>query len=425
MDKYNEFLNNKIKLAPDAGLEVAAETLHSSLKPHQVDSILWAARKGRALVGSSFGLGKTRTQLELLRSIIERDEENWPADNRALIICPLGVKHQFTEEDGPALGMQVAYVRNDAEALHADTRYLITNYERVRDGHFSAEFLSSLTAVTLDEGSVLRSLGTKTHQTFADLLSPVAYRFVFTATPAPNQYTELLNYAQFLGVMDRGQALTRWFKRDSQKAGNLTLHAHHEADFWLWVSSWAPQAEFGDWSTKLLAEAYGGDEAEEKNARTGCMGCPVASKDVALENIVVRPQWAYLSPLLRLREVFERLRSEPSFRKRKLGGERDAKGKLVKRQQRKGPLTMDARRWGMQQVLAIQAECNAAATQQGRPLVDILNPEEVARIEELIAANTWPDKWTGEEPTADVMQDTTYANGSVWPVFDFLKSPVQ
>jgi DNA sulfur modification protein DndC len=191
---------------------------------------------------------------------------------------------------------------------------------------------------------------------------------------------------------------------------------------WEWLRNWAPMAEFGDWSTKLLAEAYGGDEAEEKNARTGCMGCPVASKDVALENIVVRPQWQYLSPLLKLRPMFERLRSDSHFRKRKPAGERDAKGKLVKRQQRLGPLTMEARRWGMAQVLAIQEECNVVARAEGRPLVDILNPDEVARIEELIAANTWPDKWTGDEPTADVAQPIAYADGSVQPLLSFMLS---
>ena len=191
---------------------------------------------------------------------------------------------------------------------------------------------------------------------------------------------------------------------------------------WQWLRSWAPLVEYGDWHTKLLADAYGGDEAEEKNARTGCMGCPVASKDVALENIVESPQWAYLRPLLRLRPMFERLRSDKSFRKRKRAGERDAKGQLVKKQQRLGPLTMEARRWGVAEVLAIQAECNAAALALGRPLVDILNLEEVARIEELMMLNTWPDKWTGEEPTADEWQTPAYADGSSLGLLDFMKT---
>lgn len=233
MTSYTTFLESKIKLAEDCGFEADAAQLHPSTLPHQADTILWALRKGRALIGSSFGLGKTHTQIELLRLVQKA------TGGGVLIVCPLGVKHQFTEEDGPRLGVDIRYVRNDAEAQCAGTPFWITNYERVRDGHFSETFLASLAAVTLDEGSVLRSVGSETHQQFTRLLSAVLFRFVCTATPSPNRYTELNHYAAFLGVMDAGQALTRWFKRDSQKAGNLTLHPQHEADYWLWVSSWA------------------------------------------------------------------------------------------------------------------------------------------------------------------------------------------
>jgi DNA modification methylase len=230
---YREFLEGKIKLAEDFGFAADRAALHPSTLPHQADTILWAAKKGRALIGSSFGLGKTHTQIELLRLCQQQ------RGGMVLIVCPLGVKHQFTEEDGPRLGVTITYVRNDAEAYAVGSGFIITNYERVRDGHFSAGFLARLTAVSLDEGSVLRSVGSETHQQFTKLLAPVPYRFVCTATPSPNRYTELNHYAAFLGVMDSGQALTRWFKRDSQKAGNLTLHPQHEADYWLWVSSWA------------------------------------------------------------------------------------------------------------------------------------------------------------------------------------------
>ncbi len=233
MDNYTEFLTGKIRLAEDFGFDASGLELHPSTLPHQADTIRWALKKGRALIGSSFGLGKTHTQIEIMRLI---QAEN---GGQVLIVCPLGVKHQFTEEDGPRLGITIQYVRNDDEAFYATTPFLITNYERVRDGHFTPAFLASLSAVTLDEGSVLRSVGTETHQQFTKLLAPVPFRFVCTATPSPNRYTELNHYASFLGVMDSGQALTRWFKRDSQKAGNLTLHPQHEADYWLWVSSWA------------------------------------------------------------------------------------------------------------------------------------------------------------------------------------------
>ncbi len=188
---------------------------------------------------------------------------------------------------------------------------------------------------------------------------------------------------------------------------------------WEWLRTWAPLEQYGGWSTKLLAEAYGGDEAEEINARTGCMGCPVASKDKALETVCQRPGWEYLSTLLRLREVFDELRSNKSFRKRHPGGETKKDGTFVKNQQRLGPLTMAARRWGMNQILAIQSEVNERAKALNKPLVDILNQSEVDRINELIKLNTWPDKWTGDEPTADTIMPTYFSNGTIQPLIDF------
>jgi DNA sulfur modification protein DndC len=184
---------------------------------------------------------------------------------------------------------------------------------------------------------------------------------------------------------------------------------------WDWLKIFAPSKNYGGWPTAILADAYGGDEAEEINARTGCMGCPVAQKDKALESVVKLPEWSYLSPLLRLRSVFDELRSNRSFRKRHPGGETTKDGSLVKNQQRLGPLTMEARLWGLNQILQIQLEVNEAAIQINRPQIDILNEEEVNRIHELIEANTWPDKWTGEEPTADAILDKRFADGSVLP----------
>jgi DNA sulfur modification protein DndC len=190
---------------------------------------------------------------------------------------------------------------------------------------------------------------------------------------------------------------------------------------WEWLRNWAPRVEYGDWSTKMVAEAYGGDEAEEKNARTGCMGCPLASKDMALENLVKRAQWAYLAPLLRLKPLYRWLRF-PAQRLRQPGGERRKDGSLTKNQQRMGPLTMEARLSALDTILALQAEVNQVAEATGRPRVDILNAQEEARIRELIALNTWPNKWTGEEPRADIPQDVVYSDGSTMALLDFMKS---
>lgn len=227
---YQEFLESKIKVAQQVGFEVAASELHPSAYPHQVDAIRWALRLGRALLGMSFGMGKTHCQIELARLICQH------TGGRFLIIAPLGVKHVFSDEEGPRLGVKIPYVTNNAEIEAADSPILITNYERVRDGEIDPTLFAG---VSLDEGSVLRTLGTKTTRTFISTFKQVPYRFVATATPAPNRYKELVHYAEFLGAMDGSQAVTRWFKRNSKKAHDLTLLENQEADFWLWVSTWA------------------------------------------------------------------------------------------------------------------------------------------------------------------------------------------
>lgn len=122
------------------------------------------------------------------------------------------------------------------EVESCDSSIVLTNYERVRDGDIRPDYF---VATSLDEASVLRSFGSKTYQTFLDKFKNVPYKLVATATPSPNKYKELIHYAGYLEIMDTGQALTRFFQRDSTKANNLTLYPNMEDEFWLWVSSWA------------------------------------------------------------------------------------------------------------------------------------------------------------------------------------------
>ena len=166
-------------------------------------------------------------QLEVMRIIGQRE------GNRQLIIMPLGVRQEFKIDAGK-LGISLEFIRFTNE-LKGDGLY-ITNYESVRDGRLDP---NQFNAVSLDEASILRSYGSKTYQEFLTLFSGVKYRFVATATPSPNRFKELIHYAGFLGIMDTGQALTRFFQRDSTKANSLTLYPHKEKEFWLWMSSWA------------------------------------------------------------------------------------------------------------------------------------------------------------------------------------------
>ena len=228
---YQEFLESKIELAQDSGFEVNPADINKALKPHQGDAVIWALKGGRRALFESFGLGKTIQEIEFCKQVIDHE------GGRALIVLPLGVKQEFTQDAVNVLGYDApVYCRSMEEVESCDSRIVLTNYERVRDGDIRPDYF---VATSLDEASVLRSFGSKTYQTFLDKFKNVPYKLVATATPSPNKYKELIHYAGYLEVMDTGQALTRFFQRDSTKANNLTLYPNMEDEFWLWVSSWA------------------------------------------------------------------------------------------------------------------------------------------------------------------------------------------
>ncbi|WP_451994172.1 DNA methyltransferase [Azospirillum argentinense] len=252
-DAYRSFLERKIKTAVAMGFTVDDAEINPLLKPHQRAIVRWAVQGGRRAIFAKFGLGKSVMQLEVLRLILAR------AGGRGLVVAPLGVRQEFMQDvhklntgDDPAFTdeqrtalrrwqaghperiISIRFIRSIEEA-GADGLY-ITNYETVRDGKLDP---NEFTAASLDEASVLRSFGSKTYQTFLTLFDRVRFRFVATATPSPNRYKELIHYAGFLGIMDTGQALTRWFQRNSEQANDLTLFPHKEQEFWAWLHSWA------------------------------------------------------------------------------------------------------------------------------------------------------------------------------------------
>lgn len=226
--EYAEFLKNKIRMANLNGLPCDHSEIHSALKPHQRDIVQWAVEGGQRAIFAQFGLGKSIMQLEIMRLIHAR------TGGRTLIVCPLGVRQEFAR-DARMIGTSLKFIRRSEEASD-EYAYYITNYESVRDGKLDPHLF---TAVSLDEASVLRSFGSKTYQEFLPLFADVRYKFVATATPSPNRYKELIHYAGFLGIMDTGQALTRFFQRDSKQANNLKLYPHKAREFWLWMHSWA------------------------------------------------------------------------------------------------------------------------------------------------------------------------------------------
>lgn len=182
---------------------------------------------------------------------------------------------------------------------------------------------------------------------------------------------------------------------------------------WAWLTAHAPDIGF---NTLPIAVAYGGSEAEEVNARTGCIGCPLASKDNALDAVIRQPEWSYLAPLKGLKPLYHDLSFNHSNRLRKVDVELRKDGTPAMNPQRVGPLTIEARLRGLRTVLAIQAEVNESALRLGRPTIDLLNPEEETRILELIAANTWPRGWDGTEAEGDALIDKINRDGTVQPL---------
>ena len=230
MKTYDEFLDDKIEVAKESGFEISLDEINPALKPHQKLAVQWAVRGGRRGLFERFGLGKTVQELEFCRIVTDHE------GGQALIVLPLGVRQEFTRDARELLHIpEPVYVTCMDEVRVSDAQILMTNYERVRDGDIDPKYF---TAVSLDEAAVLRSYGSKTYQTFFPKFKGIKYKLVATATPSPNRYKELIHYAGFLDLMDTGQALTRFFKRDSTKANNLQLYPSMEREFWLWVASW-------------------------------------------------------------------------------------------------------------------------------------------------------------------------------------------
>ncbi len=238
---YDEFLREKVAFDRSFGFAVSDDMLPAALKPHQAAIVKWAVAGGRRAIFAKFGLGKSIMQLATLDVILGHapfDDVAGSVDTRpyrrALIVAPLGVRGEFIRDGRNLLGVDVTFVRRSEEV--DDGGIYVTNYESVRDGKLDVNLFD---AVSLDEASVLRSFGSKTYQEFLGMFDSIPYRFVATATPSPNRHKELIHYAGFLGIMDTGQALTRFFQRDSTKAGNLRLYPHKEREFWLWLNTWA------------------------------------------------------------------------------------------------------------------------------------------------------------------------------------------
>ena len=231
-DPYREFLAAKAPADAPSGFSVVPP-LPGALKPFQAAITSWALRRGRAAIFAGTGLGKTLMQLAWSRAICDH------AAGRILLLSPLAVAEQTVAE---AAKFSIAGVAYAPDHDRARSDIVVTNYER-----FDRFRIEDFAGIVLDESGIIKSHDGATRALLTDRCRTIPWRLCCTATPAPNDYAELGQHAEFLGVMNAKEMLAMFFVHDgsirandhSQGADGWRLKRHATADFWRWLASWS------------------------------------------------------------------------------------------------------------------------------------------------------------------------------------------
>lgn len=218
--QYNDFLKSKVVEDIPTGIDVSVSQLNPMLFDFQRDIVCWALKIGRAAIFADCGLGKTPMQLEWAKHI----------KGNVLILAPLAVSQQ-TVREGEKFGIEVNYCRNQQQI---NSKITITNYEML--DKFDADYFNG---IVLDESSILKSYTGKYRNDIINKFCNTSFRLACTATPAPNDYMELGNHSEFLGIKNRVEMLSMFFVHDGGETQKWRLKRHAEDEFWKWLCSWA------------------------------------------------------------------------------------------------------------------------------------------------------------------------------------------
>lgn len=218
---YSQFVSQKLNIIPPVGLNVAHGDY--GMFPHQRDLVKFSLRRGRSAIFADTGLGKTRMQLAWSDVVSKETKKD------VLILAPLAVAEQ-TVEEAASIGITVNHARDDSDIRSGIN---ITNYDRLH--RFDCERYG---AVVLDESSCIKHHTSKTLQTLLDSFARTPYKLCATATPAPNDWTELGTHAEFLGIRSRTEMLAEFFVHDGGDTQTWRLKGHARKLFWQWVASW-------------------------------------------------------------------------------------------------------------------------------------------------------------------------------------------
>ena len=221
--RYEDFLDRKRMIDPDTGM-VSVPDLPGFLFPHQRDIVSWALRRGRAAVFAGTGLGKTAMELTWADAVSAH------TDKPVLVFAPLAVAAQHIRE-ADKFKLPAQLVRTQADVRLGVN---VTNYQKIE--HFD---LSRFGGIVLDESSILKSTDGKYRTRLIEECAAVPFRLAATATPAPNDFMELGNHAEFIGAMSYTDMLATFFTHDGGETQKWRLKGHAEDEFWKWMASWS------------------------------------------------------------------------------------------------------------------------------------------------------------------------------------------
>ena len=221
---YEEFLENKRFVLESSGIDVERENLNPMLYDFQKDVVRWALKKGKACIFADCGLGKTPMQLSWAHQI------HVHTGGKVLILAPLAVADQ-TKREAEKFGYTAKVCETQSDCIDGIN---ITNYEKL-DHFVSSEFVG----VVLDESSILKSFTGKVRNQIIENFAKTPYKLACTATPAPNDYMELGNHAEFCGVMTRAEMLSMFFVHDGGQTSKWRLKGHATDVFWQWLSTFS------------------------------------------------------------------------------------------------------------------------------------------------------------------------------------------
>ena len=224
MIEYSDFIKNKNVIMKSSGFDVETSELNTVMFDFQKDIVRWALKKGRSAIFADCGMGKTLMQLEWSQKIHEH------TGGKVLILAPLSVASQ-TKKEGEKFGYSVTICETQDDVQDGLN---ITNYEKL-DKFQCGEFVG----VVLDESSILKSFTGKIRNQIIDYFSKTPYKLACTATPAPNDFMELGNHSEFLGIMTRSEMLSMYFVHDGGQTSKWRLKRHAESIFWQWMASWS------------------------------------------------------------------------------------------------------------------------------------------------------------------------------------------